>query len=294
MRRTPLPLENWPAPQLDDEAVDSAIAAMDVQSAAGYNMLDVWGLFATYGWPPDIISAVDKDRRKRIHQLLAAAKHRGILLTLGMGTYSWGYDKIIAADPEVRGKNADGTPHAHAMCDANPKSFEYVKKILDFALGEFDFGGVHLESCDLGCCACPSCAGKDGVVGYNVRINQKTADYIRSKWPGKTGLCHHHQLGARRQALQRGREGPGDRVGPARGLHLRPGPRGLPHRRGGAARVHQGPAVRLRHLGRAVALSRHEMGPQLLLPAVRPAGLRGAQGAASKTVSAAACITRDR
>jgi hypothetical protein len=185
MRWTPLPLENWPAPQLDDEAVDSAIAAMDLQSAAGYNMLDVWGLFATYGWPPDIISAVDKDRRKRIHKLLAAAKHRRILLTLGMGTYSWGYDKIIAADPDVRGKNPDGTPHAHAMCDANPKSFEYVKKILDFALGEFDFGGVHLESCDLGCCGCPSCAGKDGVVGYNVRISQKTADYIRGKWPGK-------------------------------------------------------------------------------------------------------------
>lgn len=94
MRRKPLPLENWPAPQLDDEAVDSAIAAMDLQSTAGYKMLDVWGLVATYGWPPDIISAVDKDRRKRIHKLLAAAKQRRILLTLGMGTYSWGYDKI--------------------------------------------------------------------------------------------------------------------------------------------------------------------------------------------------------
>jgi hypothetical protein len=71
------------------------------------------------------------------------------------------------------------------MCDANPKAFEYVKKIIDFALGEFPFGGVHLESCDLGCCHCPQCAGKDGVVGYNVRINQKTADYIKSKWPDK-------------------------------------------------------------------------------------------------------------
>jgi len=185
MRRKPLPLENWPAPQLDDEAVDSAIAAMDLQSTAGYKMLDVWGLFATYGWPPDIISAVDKDRRKRIHKLLAAAKQRRILLTLGMGTYSWGYDKIIAADPSVRGRNPDGTPHAHAMCDANPKSFEYVKKIIDFTLGQCDFGAVHLESCDLGCCECPQCAGKEGRVAYNVRINRKTADYIKQKWPKK-------------------------------------------------------------------------------------------------------------
>ena len=186
LRRDPLPLENWPAPQLDEETVESAIAAMDVQAAAGYNMLDAWGLFATYGWPPDIVSAVDDERRRRIKRLLKAARERGICFVLGLGTYSWGYDRIIEEDPEVRGKNADGTPHAHAMCGASPKSFEYVRRIIDFALGEFDFGGVHLESCDLGCCFCPECAGKDGVVGYNVRINRKTADYIKSRWPEKT------------------------------------------------------------------------------------------------------------
>lgn len=186
MRREPLPLENWPAPQFDDESVESAIKAMEVQSEAGFNMLDVWGLFATYGWPTNIVSALDKDRRRRISRLLRAAKQRGLSVMLGMGTYSWGYDRIIEADAKVRGKNPDGSPHPHAMCDANPRSFEYVTKILDFALGEFDFGGVHLESCDLGCCWCPECAGKDGVVGYNVRINQKTADYIKRNWPGKT------------------------------------------------------------------------------------------------------------
>jgi hypothetical protein len=71
------------------------------------------------------------------------------------------------------------------MCDANPKSFEYVRRIVDFTLGQFDFGAVHLESCDLGCCWCPQCAGKDGVVAYNARINRKTADYIKHKWPDK-------------------------------------------------------------------------------------------------------------
>ena len=54
-------------------------------------------------------------------------------------------------------------------------------KIIDFVLGNFDFAGVHLESCDLGCCHCPQCAGKDGVVAYNARVNRKTADYIKSK-----------------------------------------------------------------------------------------------------------------
>lgn len=186
MRTEPLPLENWPAPQFDEEAVESAVRAMDVQGPAGFNLLDVWGLFATFGWPADIVSALTPERKRRIERLLQAAKKRGLKVVLGLGTYSWGFDKIIAADPEVRGKNPDGSPHAHALCDAHPRAFDYVRKIIDFALGNFDFGGVHLESCDLGCCMCPNCAGKDGVVGYNVRINQKTADYIKQRWPDKT------------------------------------------------------------------------------------------------------------
>lgn len=186
MRTEPLPLENWPAPQLDDMCVDSIVRAMDVQSEAGFTMLDVWGLFATYGWPPDIISALDEDRTRRVRRLLRAAADRDLCLSLGFGTYSWGYDRIIEADPEVRGRQADGTPHPHAMCDASPRSFEYVTRILDFVFSEFDFGAVHLESCDLGCCHCPHCAGKDGVVAHNVRLNAKTADYIKSRWPDKT------------------------------------------------------------------------------------------------------------
>jgi hypothetical protein len=185
MRRRPLPLENWPAPQFDDETVESLIQAMQLQASSGFNYLDAWGLFATFGWPPDITSAVDPPRRRRLLQLQEAARRFNIGLSLGMGTYSWGYDKIIAADPDVRGRNPDGTPHAHAMCDANPKAFEYVKKIIDFALGQCHFDAVHLESCDLGCCWCPQCAGKEGAVAYNTRINRKTADYIKQKWPDK-------------------------------------------------------------------------------------------------------------
>ena len=186
VRLTPMPLEEWPAPQLDDTTVESLIRTMDVQKDAGFNMFDVWGFFATYGWPPDITSAVTPDRRQRINKILTAARERNIQMNLGLGTYSWGFDQIIAADPAVRGKMPDGSPHPHAMCDANPKSFEYMKRILDTVLNQFDFGGVHLESCDSGCCMCPECAGKYGVVGYNARINQKTADYIRGKWPNKT------------------------------------------------------------------------------------------------------------
>jgi len=184
MRNTPLPLQNWPAPHLDAEAVNGVLRAMDVQSEAGINFIDAWGLFATYGYPPDIESAfTDKERARTVRTLLKEAAKRNMRFMLGMGLFSWGYDRIIKEDPAVRGKDHKGNPHPHAMCGAKDRAWTYVEKILDCALGGFDFHGVHLESCDLGCCMCPECAGKDGVVGYNVRLNIRAADYIKKKWP---------------------------------------------------------------------------------------------------------------
>jgi hypothetical protein len=184
MRNDPLPLENWPAPQVDDEAIRSAIAALDVQSAAGFNYLDVWGLFATTGYPPDVTSAfADPDRRRRVRELIKAATDREIKVIFGMGLMSWGFDQIINADPTVRGKTVSGQPAAHAMCGASEKAWAYVQKVLDCALAEFDFGGVHLESADMGWCQCPQCAGKYGTVGYNIRLNIRAADYIKKNWP---------------------------------------------------------------------------------------------------------------
>lgn len=189
LRNEPLPLEGWPAPQLDDECIDSIIRSLDVQSEAGFSQLALWGLFSTYGYPPDIVSVLNKDRRRRLQRLFRAARERGMKIMFGMGVMTWGYDAIMAADESVRGvaTGPDGklVPSVHAMCGANEKSWGYVNKILDFALSEFDFGGVHLESADQGWCACPECAGKDGVVGYNVRLNIRCADYIKSKWPDK-------------------------------------------------------------------------------------------------------------
>src|SRR5207244_1457771 len=57
MRSEALPLQQWPAPHLDEVTVSSLLAAMDVQGRAGFNFLDAWGFFATYGYPPDITSA---------------------------------------------------------------------------------------------------------------------------------------------------------------------------------------------------------------------------------------------
>jgi len=189
MRNEPLPLQNWPAPQLDDETIDSAIRAMDVQSRAGFEYLDAWGLFATGEYPPDIVSVMTPERRKRLKRLFRAARDRHIKIMFGMGLMTWGFDRILQANEHLRGYSIkpDGQKEmmSHAMCGAKEESWSYVYKILDFAMSEFDFGGVHLESADQGWCGCPECGGKYGTVGYNCRINIRCADYIKSKWPGK-------------------------------------------------------------------------------------------------------------
>ncbi len=190
MRSEALPLQQWPAPHLDDVTVSSVLAAMDVQANAGFNYLDVWGLFATYGYPPDITGAFnDKDRAARVTRLIEEGARRGLKFLFGMGLFSWGYDQIIRADPAVRGREKGGKPLDHVMCGATGKAWGYVEKILDAALSRFDFGGVHLESADLGWCQCPECGGKYGTVGYNVRLNIRAADYIKRKWPDKIVTC---------------------------------------------------------------------------------------------------------
>ncbi len=184
MRNHPLPLQNWPAPQFDDRTIEGTVRALDVMSEAKYTHLDAFGLWATGDYPLDITSAFkDRERTQLLRKLFKEARRRNIGMVLPLGLFTWGYDRIITEDPEVRGKDDKGNPHAHAMCGAKEKSWTYIEKLIDTAMSQFDFAGVHMESADQGWCQCPECAGKDGAVGYNCRLNIRAADYIRSKWP---------------------------------------------------------------------------------------------------------------
>lgn len=184
LRNTALPLQQWPAPHCDDATVEGVTRTLDVISAAGYGYLDMFGLYATGNYPPDIVSAfTDPERNRRLDGLFATAAERGIRLCLPLGLMTWGWDRIIVEDPEVRGLDAAGKPHPHAMCGAKEKSWGYIEKLLNTMFARHDFGGVHLESADLGYCACAQCAGQYGVVGYNARLNARAADYIKAQHP---------------------------------------------------------------------------------------------------------------
>lgn len=184
MRNTAAPLSQWPAPHGDDATVEGMVRTLDVISESGYQYLDTFGLYATGEYPLDIVSAFcDEERNRRVNAIFEAAAQRGIRMSMPLGLMTWGYDRIIVEDPSVRGLDAAGEPHAHAMCGAKEKSWAYIEKLIDTLFARHDFGAVHLESADLGYCMCPECTGQYGVVGYNARLNARAADYIKSTHP---------------------------------------------------------------------------------------------------------------
>ncbi len=179
VRTEPLPFGSWPPLVLDDIAERSIIRTMELQAQSGYNMFDMFGLFAAWGWPVDIVSAVDKERDARVRRIMKAARSLGIKLVYGLGVYSWGFDQIIKHDAAVRG------PNEHAMCASKEESWAWQQKIIDFIL-RYDFDGYHLEASDLGRCTCEACMKRWPVQAtYYNEITGRCADYIRKQAPGK-------------------------------------------------------------------------------------------------------------
>lgn len=190
MRLEPWPEgSRWPYPVLDDVAVDSIVRCLELASWAGYNEFSVFGLFATHGWPVDLESVLEGGRKKRVERIINTAHKLGIKVLPGIGIYNWGFQQIIAAHPELKGTST------LAMCASRDESWEWMRKVIDFQLAEFDLDGFHLEPADQGRCECDDCRKMRNVEYYNT-ITARTADYIRSKWPDKVlmvNLCGYSQ-----------------------------------------------------------------------------------------------------
>jgi hypothetical protein len=166
----------------DDVTVDSLIRTFDLNQAYGYNIYDIFGLFATYGWPEDLESAATPERAARVRQVVKAAHDRGIRIICGMGVYSWGFDEIIKKHPEVAGVNQQ-YPNEHVMCASKEESWKWQQKLVDFML-KWEMDGFHLEAADLGRCTCPDCMAKwPNNADCFSEISERTAKYIREKMP---------------------------------------------------------------------------------------------------------------
>lgn len=181
-RMTPLPFSGWPPDVFDDVTVDSILRTFDLNQSFGYNIYDIFGLFATYGWPEDIERAATPERTARVQRIIQAAHDRSVKIICGMGVYSWGFDEIIKAHPEVTGKD-QLYPNEHVMCGCREESWTWQKKLVDFMM-KWEMDGFHLEAADLGRCTCPECMAKwPNQADYFSEISRRTAEYIRGKMP---------------------------------------------------------------------------------------------------------------
>jgi hypothetical protein len=145
----------------------------------GYNAIVVWGFYVSRSWPTDIPSAVPAERGVLVANLIDAAHEHGIRVYTGLGVYSWGFEEIIRANPGL----SRGNPNA--MCASQPESWDWMRKVIDFAMTRFPVDGVSLQSADQGRCSCEQCRRWPDTE-YHTRLDIRVSEYIRSHWPGKT------------------------------------------------------------------------------------------------------------
>jgi hypothetical protein len=181
VRDESMPLENWPYPVLDDKTVDGIKRGLDLQSDAGYNAIDLCGLFTTWAWPVDIKSVVDRERHDRITQILKAAHERHIkVICFPSGIMNWGFDEIIKQHPEIR------TDNPHEMNPLREESWEWQYKVFEFVADNYDIDGFHLEAADQGRCSTKECMEKwPTSISYFTYVTRRLADYLRRRYPRK-------------------------------------------------------------------------------------------------------------
>jgi hypothetical protein len=152
--------------------------AFDKAQIAGYNEIILWGLLCGRSWSSYLPATVDEGRKRRVLAVIEEAQRRGLKLLMGIGLYSWGFDEIVAHNPELDG----GLPHV--MCGTRPESHVWMGKVIESVMDEYDPDGLSMQSSDQGRCPCDVCQEMTAIQ-YHALLNDRTAAYIRSRWPGK-------------------------------------------------------------------------------------------------------------
>ncbi|MFN7949792.1 MAG: hypothetical protein U0Z53_30845 [Blastocatellia bacterium] len=170
---------HWPSMRLDEELLRDYQQSFALMRRLGFNALSVWGLYVSRFWPVDIKSAVSPARGAMVEKLIAAAHRAGLRVYSGLGVYSWGFEEIIRAHPQV----SRGNPRA--MCASEPEAWRWMQRVIDFVFARFPIDGVSLQSADQGRCSCAQCRVCSNAE-YHALLNVRTSEYIRSRWPQKT------------------------------------------------------------------------------------------------------------
>lgn len=165
--------------RLDPTLLEDYRRTFAAMKRLGYNAIVVWGFYVSRSWPLDIPSAVPPERGALVGKLIDAAHEQGIRVYTGLGVYSWGFEEIIRANPGL----SRGNPSA--MCASQPESWDWMRKVIDFAMTRFQVDGASLQSADQGRCPCEQCR-RWSDTEYHTRLDIRVSEYIRAHWPGKT------------------------------------------------------------------------------------------------------------
>jgi hypothetical protein len=168
----------WPSMRIDRALLEDYSKSFAVMKEIGFEDLCVWGLYVSRAWPVDITSAVQPKRAGLVERLIEDAHKSGIRVVSGLGIYSWGFDEILKANPQLAKSNQS------TMCGSDEESWTWMRKVIDFVFTRFPIDGVSMQSADQGRCTCDQCR-RFSDTEYHARLNIRCADYIRSKWPKK-------------------------------------------------------------------------------------------------------------
>jgi len=172
------PHDAWPSTRIDGKLLRDYDENLKFMHEIGLNEITVWGFFISREWPLELKDAIDETRKKQVLSIIEKAHHYNIKVLAGMGVYSWGFDAIIRAHPELACPE-----NPSALCLHQPGSWEWQKKVLDYNFS-FPIDGVNLQSADLGRCSCGESKAM-GDLEYHAVLNQKVVQYIRQTYPGK-------------------------------------------------------------------------------------------------------------
>ena len=172
------PNDAWPSTRIDNELLNDYDDNLKFMHEIGLNEIVIWGLFISREWPLDLKNAIDETRRKQVLAIIEKAHKYNIKVLSGVGVYSWGFDAIIRANPDLACPD-----NPSAMCLHQPQSWEWQKKVLDYNFS-FPIDGLNLQSADLGRCSCGDSKAMNDLE-YHGHLNQKVIQYVRKTYPGK-------------------------------------------------------------------------------------------------------------
>ncbi|MFC2123593.1 hypothetical protein ACFLU5_02180 [Bacteroidota bacterium] len=166
---------HWPSIEIDSALMADYEETLAFFERSRMTEITIWGLFTNSAWEPVIKNTIDMEREEIVREVIDMAHEKGIKVICGLGIYSWGFDKIMDAYPDLRCPCNERT-----MDLANPEAMEWQKKVIDYIMDGYDFDGFSTQSADQGRCTCGA-FGELSTMEYHAILNQQVINHIRSK-----------------------------------------------------------------------------------------------------------------